>query len=258
MAHGFRSSGLGTSTGGHRIAVAGFLILLAMATASGCKKKTPNQPDDTPTQTNRSLAISSVSVSPSLAVSGLTTVTMTAAATDADNDSLTFTWTFGGTTATGATVSRTLTGDGNVTVQLSVSDGRGGTATDSRTVTVGTMTGTWFQTDQFPNRAEPCGAGPGEQPGVLTLQQNGTSVTGTLFYPGPWCGITPQTGGTFIDPVTIDAQGNFSAPRIRVVSGTVGAFFDFSLTGKMDATGRKITGIDKDAEGERPFTLTKQ
>jgi hypothetical protein len=257
MGPGFLSSTRRTSTGRHRVVMAVVLSLLSLTAATGCKKKTPSQPEDTPTQ-NRSPVIGSLSVSPSLAISGLTTVTMTAAATDADNDSLTFTWTFGGTTATGATVTRTLTGDGNVTVQLSVSDGRGGTATDTRTVTVGTMTGTWFQTDQFPHRPEPCGAGPGEQPGVLTLQQNGTAVTGTLFYPGPWCGITPQTAGTFIDPVTIDAQGNFSAPRIRVVSGTVGAFFDFSLTGQMDATGRKITGVDKDAEGERPFTLTKQ
>ena len=63
----------------------------------------------------------------------------TAAATDADNDALTYSWDFDGngtTDATGATVSTTFTTAGTKTVKLTVTDGKGGTATQDVPVQV--------------------------------------------------------------------------------------------------------------------------
>lgn len=67
-------------------------------------------------------------------------VTFTAAASDSDNDPLAFAWDFGdgsnATTTTGS-VSHTYTTGGIVTLQLTVSDGQGGLAQQSLTLTVG-------------------------------------------------------------------------------------------------------------------------
>jgi glucose/arabinose dehydrogenase/PKD repeat protein len=58
--------------------------------------------------------------------------------TDPDADPLTYTWSFGdGNTGSGATTSHTYEANGVYTATLTVSDGQGGTANTSRTVTVG-------------------------------------------------------------------------------------------------------------------------
>ena len=57
---------------------------------------------------------------------------VTAGATDANGDTLTYSWDFDGNgtaDATGATASTTFTTAGNKTVKLTVTDGKGGTAT---------------------------------------------------------------------------------------------------------------------------------
>jgi hypothetical protein len=55
---------------------------------------------------------------------------------DPDGDALTYAWSFGGgATAAGATVSHAFPDDGAYTVTLTVSDGKGGSASASRTVT---------------------------------------------------------------------------------------------------------------------------
>ena len=59
------------------------------------------------------------------------------ASTDADGSIASYAWTFGdGATATGATVSHTYAGAGTYTVTLTVTDNRGGTAQQSKAVTV--------------------------------------------------------------------------------------------------------------------------
>lgn len=224
------------------------LVVVAALTMVGCGSSSPSSPSSA---TNHAPVFVSTSVSPTFGVSGLTLITMNAAASDADGDSLTYAWSFGGGTATGASTSAKLTGDGAVAVQVTVSDGRGGTATNSSNVTVGTMTGNWDFV------AGACGTDPREEHAVFTLTQTGSTITGSLAFPGHWCNASPGTHSEIpaVSPGTIDAQGNFSLPRVAV-----GSFLDVRLAnGKMDNTGRKVTGqvFDSGFNGES-FTMTKK
>ena len=75
--------------------------------------------------------ITSATATPSAGIAPLQ-VAFSAAATDADGDTLTYSWDFDGNgtaDATGATASTTFTTAGTKTVKLTVSDGKGGTAT---------------------------------------------------------------------------------------------------------------------------------
>jgi len=227
------------------------LCTVISACGSSVSTPTPTPTPNNPTPTVQNPTITTFAVSPTFGVSGLTLITMSATASDPANNALTYTWSYGNTTLDGSTTSATLTGDGIIAVQLTVSNGKGGSATRSQNVTIGTMTGTWNL------NVDTCG-GAGN-PGTMTLTQNGTSVTGTLFWATKWCANTPRTGGTLKQPGTIDAQGNFQMLRISVVSGIVGAFLEFQLKGQMDSTGRKIVGvIDQSGFHNDPMTMTKQ
>jgi cytochrome c len=81
--------------------------------------------------TNATPVITSATATPTSGFAPLA-VSLAAAATDADNDALTYSWDFdgnGSADATGATASTTFTTSGAKTVKLTVSDGKGGTAT---------------------------------------------------------------------------------------------------------------------------------
>ena len=105
---------------GAGVAVAG----VAVAGASGNDEKSNTAP-----------TIGSASVSP-LYGSVPLQVTATATASDPDGDPLTFTWSFGGGTASGATTTYTFPSAGTFAVSLTVSDGKGGTATNASVATV--------------------------------------------------------------------------------------------------------------------------
>lgn len=186
-----------------------------------------------------------MTVSPSTGVSGLSTFTASASATDANNDALTYSWAFGSATLTGANVSGTISGDGAVTVRLTVTDGKGGSATDTRTVTIGTLTGTWDIVATY------CA----NDPFNWTLTQSGGNASGTLAFPRPWCNVTSgSTGNTDpAEPGTINAAG---AVRIRI---KVGIFIDAVFQGTLSSNGRSITGnmFNSGFTGQ-PFTATKR
>ena len=190
-------------------------------------------------------------MSPAFGVSGLTVISMSATATDADNDTLTYQWSFAGKTMNGPTVASSITGDGAVTVDLTVSDGKGGTARDSRTVTIGSMSGKWNFI--FTGACSP--PGPTVLP-VLGHTQFDNHVTGDLVYPAAWCNVPAgQTGK--LDPAAparIDGDGNFTGARLKI-----GAYQDTFLTGRMDSTGRTITGTSRANLGStNTFRMTKQ
>ena len=71
--------------------------------------------------------------------SGLTASVDGSGSSDPDGDPLTYSWTWGdGGTSTGVTASHSYAAAGTYTVGLTVSDGRGGTASTTRSVTVST------------------------------------------------------------------------------------------------------------------------
>ena len=228
-------------------------IFCVMALACG---SSPSSPTGTTTTTTppppvQNPSITSFSVSPTFGVSGLTVINMTAAATDPANNALTYTWSYNNTTASGASNSATLTGDGAITVQLTVSNGKGGSATQSQNVTIGTLTGTWNL------NVGPCGGAA--NPEVMTLTQTGNQVTGTLYFPNQWCNVSARSGGSLKQPATIDDQGNVQLLRVTASSSTVGQFLETQVKGQMDSTGRKIVGvIDQSGFSNTPMTMTKQ
>ncbi len=118
----------GLSTG----AIVGIGVGVAAA-GVGVAVAANNGNDSTPA--NRSPTLGSASVTP-LYGSVPLQVTATATASDPDSDPLTFTWSFGAGTATGATASFTYQSAGTFTVSLTVTDGRGGTATNANVASI--------------------------------------------------------------------------------------------------------------------------
>jgi hypothetical protein len=179
---------------------------------------------------------------------------MSATANDADNDTISYQWSFGGTTAAGPTVATTLTGDGPVVIQVTVTDGRGGGASDARTVTIGTMAGRW---NFIPSGGSPsCGRFGFTVPPMMTLNQFGQVVTGDLISPASWCNVPAGQSGRLdpASPARIEADGNFTGARLKI-----GSFLDTFLTGTMDSTGRRITGTSRSTTGTTTsFVMTKQ
>jgi PKD repeat protein len=182
-----------------------------------------------------------MTVNPAFGIATLTSFAMTGAATDADGDPVTFEWELGdGTRATGPAVAKTYLTGGAATVTLTVSDGRGATATDRRTVTVGTLNGAWSGTVNF--------GGNDNRASTLSLLQVGGVVTGTLT-------IAPGFNGR-TDPAQlgrIDSNGAFE------IRWKVDPFLDFTMRGQMDPTGLRISGgtFGSGFAGE-PFVFDKR
>lgn len=213
-----------------RFAPLAAVVIAAGLAACGSDSPSPTTPTPAPTPTptpppapaNRAPTISSMTVNPTFGIATLTAFAMTGAATDADGDPVTFDWDLGdGTRGSGAALSKTYLTDGAATLTLTVSDGRGGTATDRRTITVGSLTGTWSGT---------VNAGTTVAPATMSLTQVGGVVTGTLV-------LSNLNGRT--DPAQIGRIDTNGAFEIR---WKVDPFLDFTMRGQMDPTGRRISG----------------
>jgi len=196
----------------------------------------PSSPTPTPTATNHNPVISSVVVTPAFGVSQLTTFTMSASASDPDGDSLTYAWDLAGNPASGSVVHITFGGNGGVgTARVTVTDGKGGSATDSRTFTVGSATGSW--------------RGSGVDLGSFTMKltQVGAAITGTY---------ADVFGSGQIDPAQPGSINSAGKIEMRVKQGP---FTDWNFRGQMDTTGRRITGtIYGSGFNGQAFTLDKQ
>jgi hypothetical protein len=215
------------------LAVSGLLIA---ACGGG---STPAAPTPPPTaSTNRAPSVSATA-SPAFGVHGLTTFTIAATASDPDGDALTYAWTLGdGSIASSSSLTKVFNEGGSFTPSVSVTDGRGGTASAATAgVTVGSMSGTWRGTQ----------ASLGNYALTLTQDTNGR-VTGTYN--------DTTFGSGQLDPASnnnINAQG---AVELRVKQGR---FIDWTFRGQMDQTGRRITGgIFGSGFSGHPFTIDKQ
>ena len=214
-----------------------FLPIVACGGGGGSPSPTaPTTQTPPPAPTNRSPVINSLSVAPSFGISELTLFTFSAAASDPDGDPVSYAWDLAGSAGSGTNGTITLKGSGPAVMKVTVSDGKGGSVSDTRTVTVGTATGTW--------------RGNGVDLGTFTmvLVQTGARVTGT--YSDPYFGqgqIDPA------QPGSINASGHIELRTKQSV------FTDFTFKGDMDSTGRRIVGqiFGSGFNGEA-FTMDKQ
>jgi len=234
------------------IAIAVLAAGCSGGTSNGSNSSNGNTGTPLSPSSNRNPTITNVSVTPTFGVSGLTNVSMSATASDPDGDSLSYQWTFAGSTASGPSANANLSGDGAVTVRLSVTDGRGGSATDARDVTIGNMSGRWSFI--FTGVCNP--SVPATLP-VLTMAQAGSVVTGSLVSPAAWCNVPAGQTGVFdpAAPARISASGAFTGARLKI-----GSYLDTFLDGQMDSSGRVITGTTRSqsSNSTNTFRMVKQ
>lgn len=198
----------------------------------------------TPSPTNHAPTIS-VTTNQVFGISQLTLFTFTSAVLDPDGDPVTVTWDFGdGAQGAGNAANHTFNGSGGpMTVVGVATDSKGAQGTGSTSVTIGSMTGSWLA------NVPTCGTF------TLSLIQSGGTIAGTFLMPSRWCAVPSGTPGKTdpAEPGTIDANGNV---QIRF---KVGKFLDSYFRGKMDSTGRTVTGgmFQSGFSGDIA-TLTKQ
>jgi hypothetical protein len=213
-------------------------VIAACGGGGGGGNNTPNTPT-TPTpppQQNRAPVINSITVSPGFGVSELTTFTYSASASDPDGDAVTYAWNLAGVERTGNAGTITFVGSGLGEMRLTVSDGRGATATDGRTITLGSMTGTWR------------GSGVALGQFTMILTQSGPRVTGTY--------TDNVFGAGQIDPAQPGAINASGRVEMRLKQGR---FTDFTFRGDMDQGGRRVVGqiFGSGFNGEA-FSMDKQ
>jgi len=224
-----------------KLAATIFSILFLSACGGGggstpTSPTTPTTPTPPTAPTNRAPTINSMNFAPAFGIAQLTQFSFNASASDPDGDGVTYSWDVGGNGFTGSSGTITFSGGGNGVATLTVSDGKGGTVSDTRTFVVGSATGTW--------------SGSGVQLGSFTmvLTQSGAAVTGTyndaLF------------GAGRIDPAQPGAINGAGRIEMRMKQGN---FTDFTFRGDMDQSGRRITGqIYGSGFNGQAFTMTKQ
>lgn len=205
------------------------------SSSSGSSGSSPTAPTP-PVQTNRAPVINSMNFAPAFGIANLTEFSFNASASDPDGDQVTYTWDVAGNPSTGTNGRMTFSGGGNATARVTVSDARGATATDTRDFVVGSMTGRWV------------GSIPGYTNLNFDLTQNGAVVVGTFF--------EQYFGSGRVDPAQpgrIDGDGNVEM-RFKLA-----VFSDFTFKGRMDSTGRRITGgVFGSGFTGQPFTMNKQ
>jgi hypothetical protein len=146
-------------------------------------------------------------------VVGGTNFAVHGAGTDPDGDSLTYTWSWGDGSddTTGKGSSHIYLKEGTFRVELTVTDGRGGKATDHTSITAQKLSGTWNVSNarHFPLSIN---INQNSGPGVFGLMSDGAQVQGQVRDP-------------FTLQITVTAANGFCIP-----SGTYTGSINTSLT----------------------------
>ena len=226
------------------------LVVVCLLTAAACGKS-PTEPSNNnnsgggppqtnpapaPAPTNRAPVLNSLNFAPSFGVAGLTRFEFNSSASDADGDSLSYAWDVAGNPFTGTNGSIVFSSNssGQGVARVTVSDGKT-TTTDTRSFTVGSMTGTWRGTFDRWNFTS-------------NLQQDSLGrLTGDY---------SDQLGAGRLDPAVANTINAGAGVTIRYKQAT---FSDFTMTGTMDSTGRRISGVvNGSGYTNAPFVMTKQ
>ncbi len=218
-----------------RIGVVCLCSVVAMSCGGNGSPSSPSTPTPPPaTQANRAPSITSLNFSPAFGIQSLTQFSFDAAASDPDGDAITYTWDVAGNPFSGTNGTITFATGGSGTARVTVTDSKGMSSTDTRTFIVGSGTGTWNGTW-------------GGWIFTSHLTQNGTALTGDY---------SDQLGPGRLDTAvanTINANGNVKLRYKQAI------FSDFTFTGTMDQTGRRITGVVNGSGAvNEPFTMSKQ
>jgi hypothetical protein len=220
-------------------------LLVAIAACGGnstppTSPTPPPSPQPTPPAANRAPVIATVTVTPAFGIQNLTVFNFAANATDPDGDPLTFAWNIAGNAATGPNVGPvTFTNGFSGSAAVTVSDGRGGSATSSSNFIVGSMTGRWV----------------GTMPGFSIVYDFTQNPGGILTANFTATGIVPVQG--HLDPAVANTINAAGAVTFRSKVTTVGVL-DYTITGNMDNTGVRFTGTVSGSGLSGPVVLTKQ
>ena len=215
-------------------------ICVAACGDGGGGNSNPTGPSTPPPAQNRAPTITSATVNPTFGIADLQVFNFTAVGNDQDGDALTYSWTILGSQFSGATPQVQISGPGgSVTATVTVSDGRGATASANVNFVVGSMAGTWRVTSGLLTNMS------------LDLRQSSSGiVSGSWNQPGVGGGVTDPA-----QPGIINAAGQVTL-RMKV---TTGRFNDFNMIGTMDTTGRLVTGnLQGSGFTGQPFVLQKQ
>lgn len=212
------------------------IVAASMLIVIGCGGTSPTQPPPTntppPAQTNRSPSITALSMT-AFGIQQLSTFTFSANATDPDGDPLSFSWDIAGTQRSGTSGTLLFSTGGTGVARVTVSDGKGGTAIDSREFVVGSLTGRWN------------GTWNGFTFTTNLTQNNGGVITGDYV---------DQVGPCVLDPNSANTINSTGQIRLRYKGGP---FTDFVFVGQMDATGRRVTGTVTGDGYNDTFSMTK-
>lgn len=229
----------------NRFSVAAALVIMSACGGGGGGTPAPT-PTPTPPpapQPNRNPVINSVSVNPTFGIATFTTYTFASSASDPDGDSLTYTWDLAGNPRTGASQTIVFSNGGDFSGTLTVSDGKGGSASQSVTFTSASTTGSWTGNVPFST-------------GARVMNLNMTQSTSSGATTANWTVPSLSTTG-ILDPAApngIDANGRVTL-RFKITNGP---FLDFTFTGQMQTSGRSIAGsVSGSGFGGQPMTLTR-
>ena len=189
---------------------------------------------------NEGPSAGSININPPGGLAGATSFTFSAAgASDPDGDTLTYNWNFGdGASGSGQNANHTYTTAGSFNVSLTVSDGDAD-ATANGSVNVRSLSGRW-------NGTIVVGGGV---PTELTLTQNNTSISGTIFLPTG--SDASERNGT--------VSGAVSSPLAVTFSADLPCCIPFQFTGTADSDVNRLTGtVTGSGFTGQSWTLTRQ